>query len=336
MSLLFLSWYSSTTTATTTEQRPRYAYRHNRRSKVIVLLSLVLLLSTTAAAAAAAAMTSATTTTDSNALLPSFPSSSSSLLICTLIDGSVITLNGDDGTLRSFFETGRDLVSTASKYERVVPDLDGNLYLKRTMKILPLTIDDILQAPVRTCVEDDVSHETECGIVTGTKLTSLYGMDASSGKLVWSTHSSNTPSSSSTSSSTSTIDVVVLQREDYIVQHISTATNKPSTFTNTKAFLPTSVQKERKSVANVQTMGLFGLGPAEIAIIVVAVLFVLGPDKISELVRESGKVAGELKDEARQVPDEFKKGLEEGQTNVRSKKAKKMEQVTADDESLNE
>lgn len=120
-----------------------------------------------------------------------------------------------------FFETGRDLVSTASNYERVVPDLDGNLYLKRTMKILPLTIDDILQAPVRTCVEDDVSHETECGIVTGTKLTSLYGMDASSGKLVWSTHSSNTPSSSSTSS---TIDVVVLQREDYIVQHISTAT----------------------------------------------------------------------------------------------------------------
>jgi mttA/Hcf106 family len=35
----------------------------------------------------------------------------------------------------------------------------------------------------------------------------------------------------------------------------------------------------------------------EIAIILVAGLFVLGPEKVSELVRASGQMAGEFKDE---------------------------------------
>jgi sec-independent protein translocase protein TatA len=100
---------------------------------------------------------------------------------------------------------------------------------------------------------------------------------------------------------------------------------------SSKASLPRSVQSQRKSVANVQTAGLFGLGLPEIAIIVVAGLFVLGPEKISEMVRTSGQMAGELKDELRDVPDEFKKGLEEGETNARSSKAKKMEPVPDDE-----
>jgi serine/threonine protein kinase len=52
-------------------------------------------------------------------------------------------------------------------------------------------------------------------------------MDASSGKLVWSSHSSPPPSDSSSntkSSSTSSNDIVVLQREDYFVQHLSAST----------------------------------------------------------------------------------------------------------------
>ena len=81
-----------------------------------------------------------------------------------------------------------------------------------------------------------------------------------------------------------------------------------------------------------QTAGLFGLGLPEIAIILVAGLFVLGPEKISELVRASGQMAGELKDELRDVPVEFKKGLEEGETNARSSKAKVMEPVPHDEE----
>jgi sec-independent protein translocase protein TatA len=97
------------------------------------------------------------------------------------------------------------------------------------------------------------------------------------------------------------------------------------------AFLPRSVQNQRKSVANVQTAGLFGLGLPEIAIILVAGLLVLGPEKISEMVRASGQVAGELKNELRDVPEEFKKGLEEGETNARSSKAKKMEPVPDDE-----
>ena len=100
----------------------------------------------------------------------------------------------------------------------------------------------------------------------------------------------------------------------------------------TASFLPRSVQNQRKSVATIQTMGLFGLGVPEIAIILVAALFVLGPEKISEMVRASGKVAGELKDELREVPKEFQKGLEQGETNARSTKAKKMDPVPDEEE----
>ena len=60
-------------------------------------------------------------------------------------------------------------------------------------------------------------------------------------------------------------------------------------------------------------MGLFGLGPPEIAVILAVGGFVLGPTKLAELARDFGKVAGELKD----VPKEFQEGLAEGEAETR-------------------
>ncbi len=56
-------------------------------------------------------------------------------------------------------------------------------------------------------------------------------------------------------------------------------------------------------------MGLFGLGGPEIAIILIAGAFLLGPQKLAELGKEAGKMAGELKE----VPKEFQEGLAEGE-----------------------
>ena len=78
--------------------------------------------------------------------------------------------------------------------------------------------------------------------------------------------------------------------------------------------------------------GLFGLGFAEIAIILVAVGFVLGPQTIGKLARSSADQASALKDELGRVPEEFQKGLEEGESNVRSRKAKKIKVLKDDDE----
>jgi sec-independent protein translocase protein TatA len=75
-------------------------------------------------------------------------------------------------------------------------------------------------------------------------------------------------------------------------------------------------------MANVQTMGFFGLGAPEIIIILIAGAFVLGPQKLAELGKEAGKMSSDLKD----VPKEFQKGLEEGEIEARSRKAKKMEE----------
>jgi mttA/Hcf106 family len=55
-------------------------------------------------------------------------------------------------------------------------------------------------------------------------------------------------------------------------------------------YQPASLQRQRKSVASVQTMGIFGLGAPEIAIILVAAAFLLGPQKLAEFGRDAGKV----------------------------------------------
>ena len=62
-------------------------------------------------------------------------------------------------------------------------------------------------------------------------------------------------------------------------------------------------------MAPVQTMSLFGLGAPELAIILIAAAFLLGPQKLAELGKDAGKIAGELKE----VPKEFQKGMAEGE-----------------------
>jgi sec-independent protein translocase protein TatA len=87
---------------------------------------------------------------------------------------------------------------------------------------------------------------------------------------------------------------------------------------------PASLQRQRKSVAQVQTMGLFGLGAPEIGIILVAAAFLLGPDKLASIGKDAGKIAGELKE----VPKEFQAGLAEGEASA--KKMKEKDQVDAE------
>jgi sec-independent protein translocase protein TatA len=94
----------------------------------------------------------------------------------------------------------------------------------------------------------------------------------------------------------------------------SAAPKMPTTTSQTLNDMPPALQRQRKSMAPVQTMGLFGLGPAEVAIILVAAAFVLGPEKLASLGKEAGKVAGELKE----VPKEFQKGLSEGEIQAKS------------------
>ena len=72
---------------------------------------------------------------------------------------------------------------------------------------------------------------------------------------------------------------------------------------------PPALARQRKSVAPVQTMSLFGLGAPELVIILIAAAFLLGPQKLAELGKDAGKIAGELKE----VPKEFQKGLKEGE-----------------------
>merc|ERR1712238_494984 len=88
-------------------------------------------------------------------------------------------------------------------------------------------------------------------------------------------------------------------------------------------YQPVSLQRQRKSIANIQIMGLFGLGAPEVGIILVAAAFLFGPDKLASLGKDAGKSAGELKE----VPKEFQDGMAEGEANAKAMKAKEAEVV---------
>jgi len=74
------------------------------------------------------------------------------------------------------------------------------------------------------------------------------------------------------------------------------------------------------------SLHLFGLGAPEIIVILIAAAFILGPQKLSELSKDAGKIAGELKE----VPKEFQKGMDEGEANFKASRAKQMEEVPTD------
>ena len=77
-------------------------------------------------------------------------------------------------------------------------------------------------------------------------------------------------------------------------------------------------------------MGLFGLGAPEIGIILVAAAFLLGPEKLAQLGKDAGRVAGELKE----VPKEFQAGLKEGEAAAMA--TKKQIAETSEDSSSEE
>eukprot|EP00525_Craspedostauros_australis_P012614 CAMPEP_0198116176 /NCGR_PEP_ID=MMETSP1442-20131203/10285_1 /TAXON_ID= /ORGANISM="Craspedostauros australis, Strain CCMP3328" /LENGTH=145 /DNA_ID=CAMNT_0043773925 /DNA_START=1 /DNA_END=438 /DNA_ORIENTATION=+ len=87
--------------------------------------------------------------------------------------------------------------------------------------------------------------------------------------------------------------------------------------TSQAAFQPEAMQRQRQSVASVQTMGLFGLGAPEIGVILVAAAFLLGPEKLAEFGKDAGRIAGELKE----VPKEFQEGMKEGEASAAKLKA---------------
>lgn len=109
---------------------------------------------------------------------------------------------------------------------------------------------------------------------------------------------------------------------------VATRTGTFAPKTMNAPFQPASLQRQRKSVAQVQTMGLFGLGAPEIGIVLVAAAFLLGPDKLASLGKDAGKIAGELKE----VPKEFQAGMAEGEAQAKAMKEQEPATDTVPDE----
>mmetsp|Transcript_19324 Transcript_19324/g.27519 ORF Transcript_19324/g.27519 Transcript_19324/m.27519 type:complete len:162 (-) Transcript_19324:98-583(-) len=121
----------------------------------------------------------------------------------------------------------------------------------------------------------------------------------------------------------------------------SIITNPTSTITSSwsssphhpLSIIPTTTSSSIRSKST-QLHSFFGLGPAELAIIGLAAIFLIGPSKLTDFTRSAGEVAGKEAaawKELKNIPEEFQKGLEEGEIEGRSRKAKVMEKVDEED-----
>jgi serine/threonine protein kinase len=185
-------------------------------------------------------------------------------------------LNEDDDDDEDDYANNRDNDSHDSNHQRynappnerrIVPGLDGQLYVASSdgfLKPLEITVLDVLANPVKTCrssrrsnnnfqqKDDDCNcndknnncvdyadDTTDCGIVTATKITSLFALDPTTGTLVWHQHPNGTTMRMDYDDSDGNDDdendtfrkkgkrsstTVLLQREDVLVQQISTDT----------------------------------------------------------------------------------------------------------------
>lgn len=91
-----------------------------------------------------------------------------------------------------------------------------------------------------------------------------------------------------------------------------------------------ALTRQRRSASHVQMQGLFGLGGPEIAVILIAVAFIIGPEKLGSMVGQMKNGLDDVPDEFKKIPEEFQKGMEEGEINARARNAKKMK--TSDDD----
>jgi Sec-independent protein translocase protein TatA len=121
-------------------------------------------------------------------------------------------------------------------------------------------------------------------------------------------------------------EILLLQR-----QQASLASLTSRHVTNIQSLL------QRRSFSNIQTSrALFGMGGAEIAVVLVVVVLVLGPNQLGKMTGNmTGRAKGgyeDLPDEWKRIPQEFQKGLEESTDNARARNAKPMERVPENEE----
>lgn len=98
---------------------------------------------------------------------------------------------------------------------------------------LPISVMDVVDSPISTCrpiengLDEEGEQQQQCGIVVGSKKTTVYAIDPISGKVRWTQDphggagakgfTTNPPKSASKR------PTVLLQREDYVVRHLDTA-----------------------------------------------------------------------------------------------------------------
>mmetsp|Transcript_30246 Transcript_30246/g.62949 ORF Transcript_30246/g.62949 Transcript_30246/m.62949 type:complete len:1596 (+) Transcript_30246:455-5242(+) len=98
---------------------------------------------------------------------------------------------------------------------------------------LPISVMDVVESPISTCrpidIVDPVTQEQQrqCGIVVGSKKTTIFALDPTTGKVRWTQdpHGGAGAKGWTTSNPTTAprAKTVLLQREDYTVRHLDTS-----------------------------------------------------------------------------------------------------------------
>ena len=192
----------------------------------------------------------------STSLIPSHSQEFSPFLVICTVDGDIVVLNANDGSLVCSFSSGIPLVGPSEPFtdvndalneRRIVPGLDGELYVSTSsdgsLTRLGVNVSSVLADPVMTCQSssthsnphggcndgddnclDNVEEVKDCGLVKATKSTSLFALDPTTGNLVWHQHPDGTTeqiNGNDNGQARRKAGTVLLQRDDVLVQQVS-------------------------------------------------------------------------------------------------------------------
>ena len=126
-------------------------------------------------------------------------------------------------------ETCSDMDGSCSSSGNIMPRFGGGrntAYKSYHLEELPINAMDVVDSPISTCQPGTDQDDKQCGIIVGSKKTTIYAIDPTTGKVQWTQdpqgkaggmgYTKNRPKKGARGKT------VLLQREDYAVRHLDT------------------------------------------------------------------------------------------------------------------
>jgi len=144
------------------------------------------------------------------------------------LDGRLYTVELEEELIDDS-ETCSDIDGSCSSSGNIMPRFGGGrntAYKSYHLEELPINAMDVVDSPISTCQPGTDQDDKQCGIIVGSKKTTIYAIDPTTGKVQWTQDPQGKAGGMGYTKSRpkkgARGKTVLLQREDYAVRHLDT------------------------------------------------------------------------------------------------------------------